>query len=131
MTDRRKIGIWATAVLIVVLVGYFVTLESCAAWQVNRAAQEAARDISMNQPRYLDYGERAPYEGEAKAVLSLRYGVRFERVAGCVVSESVIRRCDAYNRVVSAHFGFAGDRDIFYSAVDELKESHKDERTSP
>lgn len=100
--------------------GYFVATEGIAAWQVRDAARKAAQDISLRTPRYLNYGERAPYENEAVTMLWQRYDVRVERVAGCEVSESLRRRCDAYNRVVSFHFGFTGERDIFLSAVDEL-----------
>jgi hypothetical protein len=89
-------------------------------WQVEQAAQQAARDIARGEPQYWNYGEWAPFETEVTAVLRERYGVRLIRVAGCDVDRILERRCDAYNREVSRHFGFVGERDIFLSAVDEF-----------
>ncbi len=133
MTDRKRpsVGFWATVVLVALLVGYFIAIEAYGPWQPIRGARQAAQDISIKQPRYLIYGELAPFESEAGTVLWKRYGVRVERVAGCEVSDALIRRCDAYNRAISAQFGFTGSRDIFLSTVDELIMNQPDKQPSP
>ena len=134
--DRKKSAVifWATIVVAVVAMGYFVSTahhKARLANEVREAALQATHDISIKQPCYLNYGNLAPYEDEVETILRERYGVRLDRVAGCDVSESLIRRSDAYNSVISSHFGFTGNRDIFLSTVEELLERHAEKQASP
>ena len=103
------------------ILGYFVGIPAYGAWQ-------ARCDISNGQARYLLHGELAPHEEEVASLIQQRYGVRLDRVAYCIVTDSLVRRCDAYNRRVNTHFGFTSGRDMFGSTLDELMTNEQKSR---
>jgi hypothetical protein len=120
-TRKRLWRRWVVAAGIIV--GVFVFGYSTGPTVVG--AVQARRDLAAGQPRYLLCGELAPHEAEVAALLQQRHGIRLDRVAGCAVTETLVQRCDAYNRRVSERFGFAGGRDVFLSIVDELMQADR------
>lgn len=111
----RRIFIAASVCCAAVLFGYFFGIPAFGEWQ-------ARRDIEKGWPAYLVYGEPCPEEEIASVVMIARYGIRAHRIAGCWVSDVTRRRVDAYNRVISAHFGIHGthNADLFEAIVNEL-----------
>ena len=80
----------------------------------------AKSDITEGRPRYLLYGELAPYEAEITKLMQERYKVQLDRVAGCILNESQAAEYNAYNQTISKHFGFTDDLDIFHSTLNEV-----------
>ena len=86
----------------------------------------AKNDLKNNQPRLLLYGELMPYEPEAKQILITKYGIVADRVAGCNVSDSLLREIRAYNDVVKEHLHSQGIEDIWRTVIDEAKALNPD-----
>src|SRR4051812_46541036 len=64
-----------------------------------RGALMAHIDHSRGHSEVKVYGSLFPAEETAARLLKDKYGVVWERVAGCVVTEQLVRYADGYNSV--------------------------------
>lgn len=71
-------------------------------WDVSAAPRGrimAHIDLARRQYKILGYGLPPAGADEYDRLLWERHGIRFERVAGCIVSHSLVAYADAYNAV--------------------------------
>lgn len=102
-------------------------LASGAAWPSSVGRIGAHLDLLLGEPRYLMYGELAPYESEVVQILDTRYGLEFDRVASCEVSWWTAARSDAYNAVINHDLGIEPNEDAMLSVVNDLLRKYSDE----
>ena len=95
---------------------------------LGRAQLAVRKDLLLGRPKYFLYGEPVPYENELREIMRQRYGISLVGPAGCIVSEPNVRRWNLYNRTVSKHFGFGGQRDLFQSTLNELILAHQQDK---
>ncbi len=61
-------------------------------------AAEAERDIAAGVLRLKTYGLPAHWFGDYSSLMQSRLGVEIRPVAGCVVTESLVRNVQGYNK---------------------------------
>ena len=92
-------------------------------WPSWHGAHVARSDLAAGRPRYMLYGELAPFEEQAIQRIAEDHGVDVHRIAFCVVSRGDVDWADAYNAVVCGELGL--DRNIFGKVCGELIEQHR------
>jgi len=65
--------------------------------------KEAREDIDHGTPKLKLYGRTRADFDEWQAICRDRFGVQVEALAGCTVTEHLVRYVDAYNAVVKNH----------------------------
>lgn len=83
--------------MIAILAVLFLGLQSPAAVE---GQQEARRDIAAGKLILRAYGLMGP--SAYPKILQEKYGIRLERVAGCVVDANMVAKTGAYNAVMKA-----------------------------
>lgn len=99
MKKKKRKRIWVLSVGLVIL-----TVLAYHYSPVLAGAAQARSDIRNGGPRYLIYGELLEHDVNQKSILTNRYGIKIDRVAGCVVSDRELRKWGAYNEVIKEHF---------------------------
>ncbi|MGK0434579.1 MAG: hypothetical protein ACJA0V_003736 [Planctomycetota bacterium] len=115
--NRRR---WLVVLLSVVVLPSFGGYLFWPQWDGARAARS---DLSRGQPRYMLYGELAPYEEEATRLLAEQHGLAAQRIALCVVSGREMERADSYNSVVCEHLDLSPC--VFDDLVASLIQKHR------
>ena len=73
-----------------------------AAWSYSAATRgrlAAHIDIARRHYKILGYGYPSPWRVGYSHLLHERYGIEYEAVAGCIVSDSLVDYVDAYDKV--------------------------------
>jgi hypothetical protein len=82
--------------------------DSKAKWRAEGRAQ-AESDIAVGKLCVKTYGLPAPWSQKYEALVKEKYGVEFDTVAGCVVSDELVERTAGYNepmlREIRRQFG--------------------------
>ena len=107
--------IWSVLVLLA-YGGYLI-------WPTWDGQITAHQDLAQGTPRFMVYGELAPYEDEANRELAEQHGLTAHRVAFCVVAARDVQYADAYNSVVCAELGLS--LQIFDHIVHRLMQQHR------
>ncbi|MFT4514923.1 MAG: hypothetical protein ACI89X_003565 [Planctomycetota bacterium] len=116
MNRRRGFAVISILLTLVATGGYLL-------WPIWDGARTAQADLLRGQPRYLLYGELAPYEDEATQRLAVQHGLAVCRVAGCAVTGRVVERAESYNSVVCGELGLS--LRVFDDIVNELIDEHR------
>ena len=64
--------------------------------------QEAVADIAHGKLGVVSYGLPAHWVPEYREVLQRDYGIEYRAIAGCVVSDGILKYAAAYNKVMEA-----------------------------
>jgi len=111
--------------LVAVLVAAFLFLAWASAgfWTIStlRGQLAAKIDISHGQYKVLGYGLPTPWRSNYAALLNSRFGVRYEAVAGCTVTQGIVDYVEAYDKESSSAINRKFGRDVLKEAVDETE----------
>ena len=80
-----------------------VVFDPYEAYAKQDGAKDAKADLAKGTPRLLTYGLPVHWIREFGVVLMRDYGVDQQSVAGCVVSESLVKYTAAYNAGIEDH----------------------------
>lgn len=84
--------------------------------------QLAARlDLRMGNYTLVVYGLPPPWGRDYYDLLSQRYGIRVQRVADCIVSQSLVAYANEYDKLSSAAAIRKHGRDIFRECAEEAR----------
>jgi hypothetical protein len=81
---------------------------------------EAQYDIHFSTPKYIIIGEAFRHDSLFASTLSVKYGIRAKRIAGCVVSPPEITYSEGYNSVVHHYVMNKYGRDVISDLYKEL-----------
>ena len=87
-------------------------------------ASEAQQDIKRGRLELRGYGLPVPWVPTYAHLLKERLGVEYKSVAGCVVTERLVERTDAYNHVMEAEI----ERRFGADALAKLREEARSTR---
>jgi hypothetical protein len=90
-----------------------------------RGGAAARIDLSRGRYKVLTYGLPVPWFSEYARLLRERYGIRVQAVAGCIVSEPLIRYVESYNRLVEEAAAKKFGRDVFKECAMDAQENWK------
>jgi hypothetical protein len=93
--------------------------------------QEAKADLARGTPRLLGYGLPVRWIGEYGEVLQRDYGVSREAIAGCVVSESLVKYAHTYNAVIEEHLKAKYGAEVFDVASRKAEALYAERQISP
>ena len=71
-------------------------------WDISAAARgkiDAYMDLAFGHYKVMGYGLPGPEREGYVSLLHARYGIEFEKLADCIVSESLVNYANAYNAV--------------------------------
>ena len=88
-------------------------------------ALDAWVDRARGQSKFKSYGYVMGWEGEYRRLLRDRYGVTVEPVAGCLVTEDLVRYVHGYNDVSCARLQARFGKDIFAECKKEARTAWK------
>ena len=90
---------------------------------------EAERDIATGQLNIRTYGMPVPWLADFIAMLQERHGIQVEVVAGCIVTEDLVRSTKSYNKRMEAEiaqrFGADAPKKISKEAQEVLTRTRK------
>jgi hypothetical protein len=93
-------------------------------------ASEAARDVKRDHLEIRGYGMPTPWLPAYARLLNERLGVQYKSVAGCVVSERLVKNTEAYNEVMEKEIERRFGPDALERIRDEVKASRAATRSA-
>ena len=76
--------------------------ESYDPYQYRDGHQEAVADIAHGKLRVVSYGLPAHWVPEYREVLQQDYGIEYHAIAGCIVTDGILKYAAAYNEVMES-----------------------------
>ncbi len=88
----------------------------------NKGRADARRDLKAGKLRVEAMGGPSePWEGTNVRLLKERYGIEFDLVADCVVSDSVIGHAKGYNEIMGAEISRRFGKDVLGKTAEEAR----------
>jgi hypothetical protein len=115
VTHRGKILVLAIVALAVLVTGWWFSASL-------RGRIAAHIDVARGQYKILGYGLPVVWQPAYARLLKERYGIQYEAVAGCVVSESLTSYVGGYNAVSTSAANRKFGPDIFRKSLDDAKQ---------
>lgn len=83
---------------------------------------DARKDLQSDKLRVETMGfPPAPWEKTYERTMKERYGIEFQRVAGCVVSDRLIGHAKGYNEIMGAEITRRFGADVLKKTADEAR----------
>jgi hypothetical protein len=79
--------------------------------------QEAVADIARGKLGVVGYGMPGPWVSEYREVLQRDYGIEYRAIAGCVVSEGILKYAAAYNEAMDRRITALHGAHVFDDAM--------------
>lgn len=90
-----------------------ITTKSGDEYEGRDGAREALEDLRAGKVALLGYGLPPLWEAERKEILRRDFDIDSRDVAGCIVTETLVKYVAGYNRVMEAHILARFGSDIF------------------
>ena len=89
----------------------------------SNGSPEAEHDISQGHLELRTFGLPAPWEVEYARLLKERHGIELNAVAGCVVTEDLMRDVERYNAVMEVEIKQRFGSDVLDRVAEDARQN--------
>ncbi|MBS0631751.1 MAG: hypothetical protein JSS11_07530 [Verrucomicrobia bacterium] len=94
------------------------------AYAARDGEKEALADIAKGSPKYYVYGLPARSESAMAEIMHSRFGIEWTRIAGCMVSDPLVRFADTYDKEVESYIARRFGPNAFVQAEKDAAPDH-------